>query len=572
MDPGPRVQRVLSVALLGLISCTGQIGNAPEQSRPGAGVTGTILPPSSRPEPPAHPEEPPPQSCSPVTPQRARRLSLGEYERAVIELLGVPPGVTGGFAAEASVHGFDNQAEALSISSGNFEEFVTAAELAARAADVRALAPCEANTPAEACASSFIGTFAHRAYGRRLAGAEEASLLALYRRGAIVAGYETGVRTVVEAVLLSPYFLYRSEIGDVREGDAMLDPAEAANALAYALTGMRPDAELAARAERDPEFRTAHVMREEARRLLATSRSRQHWVRFLRGWLGVPDVRHVNKIPSMFPAFTPPLKAELDTEIELFLDFVLRDEHGTLEALLGAPVSFPSASILQTIYANDYAAPLAPPPLPAPGEFPKTALNPALRKGVLSLGGWLAAHGPVHRSSPVERGLAIRTRFFCQSLAPPPPAAVVDVPGPGDRSGTTRQKFERHTADPQCQSCHRLMDPIGFGLEMMDALGSFRTIEADLPVDSWGELVQTDVDGPFHGPAELADRLLASRQVRDCFVVQMFRYVEGRDERPTDTCQIAALQSFFATRGRTIGELAVELVASPRFLQRSTEP
>jgi hypothetical protein len=286
----------------------------------------------------------------------------------------------------------------------------------------------------------------------------------------------------------------------------------------------------------------------------------------------VNDLRAVNKIPAMFPMFTPGLKADLDTELDLFLEYVLGEQRGTLEALLGSPVTFASGPIIEIIYAGDYRAPLSPPASPAPGEFAKIEFNPNLRKGVLSLGGWLAAHAPVHRSSPVDRGLAIRTRFFCYQLAPPPPQATSTAPGPGDGTATTRQKFEAHARNPVCQSCHHLMDPIGFGMEMMDALGAYRDTEAGLPVDSSGTLTDTDVDGPFLGPAELADKLLASRQVRDCFVKQMFRYVEGREETDQDACAISRLQEFFATEKTTIGELAAEMVADPRFIERSIEP
>jgi hypothetical protein len=195
-----------------------------------------------------------------------------------------------------------------------------------------------------------------------------------------------------------------------------------------------------------------------------------------------------------------------------------------------------------------------------------------LRKGILSLGGWLAAHSPVHRSSPVDRGLAIRTRFFCQTILPPPPNVVVDVPGPSDSSATTRQKFERHSTDPQCRTCHRMMDPIGFGAEMMDGIGAYRETEAGFPVDSRGELSGTDVDGPFLGPAELADRLVQSREVRSCFVVQAFRYVEGRDEEPADACELSALEQFFAAPERSIQELFTEMVVQPRFIERSLVP
>ncbi|HMI87159.1 MAG TPA: DUF1588 domain-containing protein [Polyangiaceae bacterium] len=576
MKSGPQGKRVLLAALLGVVSCTGHIGDPLWQDRPPPEVS--VNAPERRPRvtPPAPPRKPPPVDpgvCPSATSQRARRISLGEFEGAVTDLIGVSSGLTGAVTPEPSVHGFDNQSDALSISSGNFEEFAVTAQLTAEAANVTALAPCAADDATEACASSFVEAFARRAFGRELSLAEQDDLLALYAEGAAFQGYERGIRTVIEAVLLSPYFLYRTEVGRIRKSaPAQLDAQEVANAVAFALTGKRPDAELLARAATDPQFRSPEVVRDEAARLVATPASRQHMARFLRGWLGVTDLRAVNKIPAAFPRFTPTLKRELDVELDLFLDYVLREKQGSLQALLGAPVTFVSGTVLDAIYAGDYAPPLVPPATPPPGAFAQIELNPKLRKGVLSLGGWLAAHAPVHRSSPVDRGLAIRTRFFCQTLASPPPQVIAISPGPGDSVATTRQKFEQHTTDPSCKNCHRYMDPIGFGLEMMDALGSFRQTEAGLPVDSHGELTDTDVDGPFEGPAELADRLMASRQVRDCFVVQMFRYIEGRDEQPADSCEISVLKEFFATPERTIGELATEIVAQPRFSQRSVEP
>ena len=574
---------MLLAALFGVVSCTGEIGDPLSLSKgrasPPAGPGGAaavssrdLRPP--RVTPPAL--EPPPVDtvlCPSTTRQRARRLSLREYEGAVDELLKMSSGLASGFASDPSVHGFDNQAEALSISSGNFEEFAMAAQLAAEASNVSELATCVDGVAEHECAASFVAEFGRQAYGRPLTGIEQGELLTLFAEGADFEGYERGIRTVIEAILVSPYFLYRAEVGKAQKRScSRLDADEVANAVAFALTGRRPDDELLARAASDPLFRSPEVLREEASRIVATPESRQHMARFLRGWLGVPDMHAVNKIPAAFPSFTPGLKDDLDVEIDLFLDHVLREENGTLEALLGSPITFASEPILSAIYANDYAPPLTPPDPPAPGAFIPIEFNPALRKGVLSLGGWLAAHAPVHRSSPVDRGLAVRSRFFCQTLPPPPPGAVATSPGPGDNNGTTRQKFEEHAKNAACRSCHQLMDPIGFGFEMMDALGSFRSTEAGFPVDSSGELTNTDVDGPFHGPAELADRLLASRQVRDCFVVQMFRYIEGRDETEADRCEISVLQQFFSTPETSIGDLAAEIIAQPRFSERSVEP
>jgi hypothetical protein len=177
----------------------------------------------------------------------------------------------------------------------------------------------------------------------------------------------------------------------------------------------------------------------------------------------------------------------------------------------------------------------------------------------------------VHRSSPVDRGVAVLTRLFCLSLSPPKGVNIVQ-PGSGDANGTTRQKFEQHSRDPFCKTCHHLIDPIGFGLEMLDAIGSYRVEEAGLPVSSSGALVETDVDGPFQGPAELSERLMQSAQVRACFATQMFRFMEGRDEQSKDSCELRRLQEYFSDPTRTFADLAVEIVLRPSFTQRRREP
>jgi hypothetical protein len=500
---------------------------------------------------------------------------LAEYETVVTDLLGARPAVLAWSAPDVLVHGFDTNADALSITSGNFDDFATAAEMIANGVDVSSLAPCAAGDAPESCARRFASSFAERAYGRPLTDAEPDRLAAIYQAGEAVGGYERGIRLLVETVLSSPYFLYRTELGDDHPAfpnSTSLTAYETATALSFALTGSRPDAELLWRVKNDPQFLSSSVLHEETARLLDTDRAREHTARFLRGWLGILDVRSVNKIPGVFPEFTLELKADLDREVTGFLDWVMRDGGGTLEALIGAPVTYANRAILGIIYDFDYASVDLLPYTPDDGSFTLIPFNPAYRRGILSLGGWLAAHSPVHRSSPVDRGLAIRNRFFCQNLSPPPPGVLFTAPEGGDGVSTTRQQFEQHESDALCQSCHHLMDPIGFGFEMMDGIGRHRDTEVDLPVDSSGVLAGTDVDGPFQGPAELADMLLQSKEVRDCFVLQVFRYVEGRDETGADTCTIAPLQDGFAAGNRPMSEPVLRMVLGDSFVRRSFEP
>ncbi|MES1204894.1 MAG: DUF1588 domain-containing protein [Pseudomonadota bacterium] len=541
-----------------------------------SGVAGTGGSTAEPPDASGETDPEPVVACAATTERRVRRITQGEYQRIVADLVGGPVGQWEWAAPDPLVHGFDDDAEALLVSSGNFEDFALAAQTAAESADVAMVAPCPDTNGSSACASSFVQAFATRAYGRPPTAAEAERLTGLYNLAA-GDGYAGGVRVVIEAMLMSPHFLYRTEMGRDTTGTpaggaTALTPIELANALSFALTGTRPDAPLLARAQSDPRFSSRDVLRVEARRLAETPAARAHLMDFLRSWLGVRDLRAVNKIPSLFPDFTPGLKVDLDTEMSLLVAHALGEGGGTLDALLGGRATYASGPLLSAIYASDYVDAEKAPAAPAAGAFAETTFNPALRRGVLSLGGWLAAHSPVHRSSPVERGLAVRSRMFCLTPPPPPPDALSMSPGPGDANGTTRQKFEQHSTDPKCAACHRLMDPIGFGMEMMDALGRHRVTEADLPVDSSGMLTGTDVDGPFKGPAELSGKLLQSRQVRDCFVLQMFRYLEGREEKKDDACSLKPLQEFFAPADARIADLAVEMVLRGNFAQRSYEP
>jgi hypothetical protein len=138
---------------------------------------------------------------------------------------------------------------------------------------------------------------------------------------------------------------------------------------------------------------------------------------------------------------------------------------------------------------------------------------------------------------------------------------------------TTRQKFEAHTSSPDCKGCHAMMDPIGFGLEMMDGIGRYRVDELGIPVDSSGMLTDTDVDGPFRGPAELAEKLVQSRDVRACFVTQLYRYVEGRDVRPgADDCELERLRSAFMADDGRIADVVARIVLGDAFGKRRIDP
>lgn len=157
-------------------------------------------------------------------------------------------------------------------------------------------------------------------------------------------------------------------------------------------------------------------------------------------------------------------------------------------------------------------------------------------------------------------------------MPPPPPGAVLASPPPVPGQ-TTRERFAQHSANPTCASCHRLIDPLGFGLENYDAIGAFRTTEDGLPIDAAGELIGTpDADGPYTGGVELAARLAASRATSECAALQATRWAYGRIDGESDQAVAAALAARLGGGRMDLRELVVSLTRTESFYVRKAAP
>lgn len=415
----------------------------------------------------------------PDVPRQLRRLSNAELDAVASELVGQPLNLTDGFLQEPRVDGFDNDAQALIVTDAKLDDFVAIAETVAS----KISAPgCEA----EPCALAFASELARKAYGRPLTPQELERLGVVYRAGE---NSTEGLRLVVEAMLLSPHFAYRTELGV----DGRLTQLEAASAISFLFLGTRPDAPLL-EAALTGQLDDSHARVRHARRLLATDRGQLHLRELLLSWLDLHDMEQVSKSPAEFGFFTLPVRQAMATELALFLDDAAYGADGTLRGLFTSSRAFPNPT-LQPIYAS----------------------GGPVRRGILSLPGFLAHHSAVDHTAPVMRGLFIRARLLCDEIAPPPPLALANPPNPGDHTRTNRQKYAAHSNVPACVGCHHLMDPIGFGLENFDPVGRYQTVDNAQPIDGTGVLEGTDIDGPFTGPAELGVKLGASAQVRRCF-------------------------------------------------------
>lgn len=522
------------------------------------------------------PEPDLPQSCvGPIEPGPApiRRLTRVEYNNTVYQLFGDNSRPADAFPPDEEASGFDNQATALVVSPLLAEHYMlAAAQLAATHGPelLQDLPDClGAAVDHDACladAERFIRRLGKLAHRRPLLGDEVGTYLDIFTQGTALgdAPYsaQDGVELVVEAMLQSPHFLYRVEFGVPNPDDAdvvELTSYEIASRLSYLLWNTMPDAALFDAADAD-QLRTPAQIEAQARRMLETPRAREAVKNFHRQWLRLdeiqPRISANGKNFDIYPDYRAKYLPMWRTETEAFLDYAIFDQDANVEQLFTASYSFMNQELAEFYGVGG----------PTGEEFVRVDLDRGKYAGFLTQAGLLALHAKPDRSSPIHRGKFVREVLLCQT--PPPPPDVVPEAPTVDESKTTREQFTQHSEDPLCAGCHQLMDPIGFGFEHFDGIGRYRETEWGLPIDASGELIATDVDGPYHGAVELAQRLAASDQVKDCIVSQWFRFGYGRVETAADQCSIDLIRQAFADANYDVKELIVALTMTDAFRYR----
>jgi hypothetical protein len=194
------------------------------------------------------------------------------------------------------------------------------------------------------------------------------------------------------------------------------------------------------------------------------------------------------------------------------------------------------------------------------------------RGGLLTMGALVGTHAHSNESSPVRRGVFVRTRLLCQTLQPPPQNLNIMPPGL-DATLTTRERFAKHSTEPLCKTCHALIDDVGFGFERYDGVGAYRDMEGDKPIDASGVLrgmedLTTDTVTNFNGPIELGRLLAKSQNAQACLARQVFRFARG-GESVSDACAIRKLQNAFSQSGFNLQRLLLDTVEQKSFLTRT---
>jgi mono/diheme cytochrome c family protein len=372
------------------------------------------------------------------------------------------------------------------------------------------------------CANDIIRKIATQAYRGPVTTQDMDGLTKFYAQGRKDGGdFESGIRMALQAILASPRFLFRLEEAPatLRAGqNYRITDFDLATRLSFFLWGAGPDDELLKIAQRGT-LRGPGVLAAQVKRMLADPKSDALATRFGSQWLRLQDLEKIYPDALLFPYYDFKLGEALKKETELFFDSIVREDRSLLD-LITADYTFVNERIARHYGMSNIN-----------GEnFRRVTIADENRRGLLGQGSILALTSVADRTSPVLRGKWIMEVL----LASPPPAPPPNVPSLDETKAessdgnllTTRQRMEQHRANPQCSSCHRVIDPLGLALENFDVTGRWRIRDNGNLVDPVGNLY----DGmKMEGPAGLRAALLKHQDMFfTSFTESLMTYALGR--------------------------------------------
>ncbi len=416
-------------------------------------------------------------------------------------------------------------------------------------------------------AETIVKTFARRAFRQPVDEPTGAALISVVQRAwDDGASFVQGVQLGLQAVLVSPRFLFRTDL--VREESpavafAPLTPHALASRLSYFLWSTMPDDELIRQAD---DGSIVENLAAQIDRMLADPRARALTENFGGQWLQFKNMEEVAPTTFVFKSFKPEMRGDFRHETELFFDHIMRTDQSVMDFLTG-DYSFVNERLAKHYGIQDVSGP----------EFRKVSLVGLPRRGVLTHASTLTITSRSTRTSPAMRGKWVLDTLL-GTPPPPPPPGVPDLEGDDHMElrkirTTLRSRLEKHRDNAVCASCHARFDPIGFALEPFDGVGAYRETDASLPIDAKGEL---NTGESFNGPFELIQVLASTR--KDLFIrtfaTKLFTYAMGREPRPADRCIIDSIVAQAHQDNLRFASFVKGIVKSAPFLNssRQTEP
>jgi uncharacterized protein DUF1592/uncharacterized protein DUF1588/uncharacterized protein DUF1595/uncharacterized protein DUF1585/uncharacterized protein DUF1587 len=558
------VQRVVGLALAVALgnfasACTANLG---EDGVP-TDAPAVADPPQMAPPPNALPAASSCKSNSPG-PRALRRLSAAEYSATLRDLFADPNVPLTSVFSDPMLLGFSVDARALVIQGLGAQQLMDQAETVAHWAVTSQLDRLTSCTTMDAgCRQAFIKQLGKRMHRAPLS---EADVAVYERLFSAEATFIDAAEAVTGAMLQSPYFLYRRELGTLGSDGYQLSPYELASSLSYLLIGSMPDDELTAAADSGALTQPVELEK-QAERLLQSPRGHQAVGAFMKGWLGLSKLDTVVKDDETFQ-LTDSLRKAMGDETRQLIEDIIFNQKGSFSALLTAKSSFVNRE-LATHYGLPNAASLG-------DQLTQVTFEPAWRDGgLLSQGSLLTALATASESSPVQRGKMVRVKLLCETL-PPPPANLDTTLKPAAPATTTREHFAAHSQNAVCNGCHTKMDPIGFGFEHYDAFGRRRELDNGQPVDATGTVVAGvgGQDAAFDGLPGLTQYLTqqAADSVNACVVRYWSYFAFGSAGWNEDQCTYDAIAEQAKRDGFALQSVVKAIVKTARFSRRVADP
>lgn len=384
-------------------------------------------------------------------------------------------------------------------------------------------------------ARQTLAAFLPKAFRRPVEPAEVDHFLAMYDRAAERGDpYEERIKLALKAALVSSDFLFRIEERKPKPGIYPLGQYELATRLSYFFWSTMPDEQLFRLAEQG-KLQDSKVLAAQVDRMLDDPRSRAFTSSFIGQWLGTQEIggRFMPLLQEVASYYNADIAADLRLQPILLMDRIVGENRSLLE-LLTADYAFLTQRLVKFYEMDGQVKGVD------DNTFHLVQLPDSRRAGVLGLAGILGMTSHYQQTSPVLRGAWVLETILGTPVPPPPPG--VPPLAAGDTVTTklsTRERVLEHRANAVCATCHKLMDPIGFGLENFDWMGRWREQEDGKPIDASGEMPSGE---KFNGPVELRQALLKQK---DAFIGQVvgkvLGYALGRSLQDGDSCTVQGL-------------------------------
>lgn len=514
--------------------------------------------------------------------ERAMRLlTRREYENSINDIFGFDMDLTVSFSPEGRDHGFTNNADIAQVTARHLDNYYSAASRVTGAVQegftsgkLGDVLGCSGDLK---CVVKFIDEFGPRIFRRPLTEEEKTEYFKFFR--ALVPANEAdgylnhsqhakdAIGAGLPALLMSPHFLYRTELGEQEGDNYRLTDHEMASLISYTFIGSTPDDALMAAANAG-ELRTKAQYKAHAERLLATARGQDQMAHFAVEWWDSGLELIGSKNPDFYATYDANVIQSMVGEMQALFKQVAFNSTGKFDELYN-----PGYAMLDKTLSEFYGVGTV-----AGDTFTKV-IN-SQRGGILSFGAIAASKASTEESSPVKRGVFVREQLMCDPLPPLP--RDVNIPNPDlDPTKPMRARFTEHSSNENCWACHKFFDDIGFAMEIFDASGKHRDQEIMYNWDTKTEIDRLDIltagkviniDGDdehnFDDLNGLANIMATADSSKSCMTTQYYRYVMGYTISDGDQCAIKNLNKTFADSQFDIKTLLIGITQLDSFSLR----